>query len=69
MISNINIEGGEHSVIQDMIGYYERDDLASLPNYRSPEQHDAILRKYGVRRDEVVFWNFDIKIYTLPKDS
>lgn len=71
-ISRVEVTGGQYNPIDNMMQYYEQtspNQPATRPSYRSPEQHNAILNKYGVKRDEVVYWNFDIKIHTVPKES
>jgi hypothetical protein len=70
-IAKIEVVGGKHELIDNMMRHYEQVSQhfpIDRPTYRSPKQHDEILRRYGVRRDEVVYWNFDIKIHTIPKE-
>jgi hypothetical protein len=57
------MEGGELIKFETLLAYYEDDGT------RTPEQHNKTLAQYGIKRDDMVHFNFDVVISTVPWPS
>ena len=47
-IINVTISGGQKSSFSNMLDFYEKS------GFRTPTEHDAILKRYDIRRDDIV---------------
>jgi hypothetical protein len=59
-IESLQVTGGETEGFDYMLGHYESRDPGKIV------EHDAILKRYGIKRTDPVLWNFDIRIQLAP---
>jgi len=59
-IANVRISGGSRGPLEPLLEFYEDRGV------RSRADHDAILKKYGIARTDVVLWNYDVYIDLAP---
>lgn len=59
-IVDVKLVGGTREGIDRLLRHYEGR------RFRTPEQHDAILERYGMSRTDEALWNFDIYLELMP---